>query len=76
MHSALQLILRVRGGQCQHQIDSGGKACLERWGREPYWQHFCGEGYFLHTLPIDPSQITRFRDRISEEGCEFITGRP
>ena len=24
----------------------------------PYWQYFCGEQYFCHDLPIDPSLMT------------------
>ena len=47
---------------------------VARWVENPYWQHFCGEEYFRHTLPIDPSQMTRFRHRIGEEGCEFMLG--
>jgi len=38
----------------------------------PYWQYFCGEEYFQHQLPIDPSSMTRFRQRIGEAGCEQI----
>ena len=37
-------------------------------------QYFCGEQYFQHTPPIDPSQMTRFRARIGEAGCEFMLG--
>jgi transposase, IS5 family len=40
----------------------------------PYWQYFCGEQYFRHDLPIDPSLMTLFRNRIDAEGCEFILG--
>lgn len=44
------------------------------WVEHPYWQHFCGEQYFCHDLPIDPSLMTGFRKRIGETGCEFILG--
>ena len=43
-----------------------------RWVENPYWQYFCGERYFQHALPIDPSQMTRFRQRIGEGGCEWL----
>lgn len=43
-----------------------------RWVENPYWQYFCGEMYFQHALPIDPSQMTRFRQRIGEGGCEWL----
>lgn len=44
------------------------------WVENPYWQYFCGEQYFCHDLPIDPSLMTGFRHRIGQEGCEFILG--
>jgi IS5 family transposase len=44
------------------------------WVENPYWQYFCGEQYFRHDLPIDPSLMTGFRHRIGAEGCEFILG--
>lgn len=43
-----------------------------QWVENPYWQYFCGEEYFQHTLPIDPSQMTRFRQRLGEAGCEWL----
>jgi transposase, IS5 family len=42
------------------------------WMENPYWQYFCGEQYFRHDLPIDPSLMTGFRHRIGSSGCEFI----
>jgi IS5 family transposase len=44
------------------------------WIENPYWQHLCGEQYFRHELPIDPSLMTLFRKRIGTDGCEFILG--
>lgn len=44
------------------------------WIENPYWQHLCGEQYFRHDLPIDPSLMTMFRKRIGTAGCEFILG--
>jgi len=45
---------------------------VARWVENPYWQYFCGETYFQHQLPIDPSSMTRWRQRIEEKGCELI----
>ena len=33
----------------------------------PYHQHFCGNIYFEHRLPCDPSSMTRWRQRL---GCK------
>ena len=45
---------------------------MARWAENPYWQHFCGETFFQHRQPIDPSSLTRWRNRIGEEGVEWL----
>jgi len=42
------------------------------WVENPYWQFFCGEEFFQHALPIDPSQMSRWRQRIGEDGVERL----
>lgn len=56
----------------KHTFDKSDEAVVNCWVENPYWQYFCGEEYFRHQLPIDPSQMTRFRDRIGAEGCEYM----
>ncbi len=56
----------------KHAFNESDEAVVERWVENPYWQYFCGEEYFRHEMPINPSQMTRFRDRIGEDGCEFM----
>lgn len=38
----------------------------------PYYQYFCGNKYFEHKLPCDPSSMTRWRNRIGYKGFEKI----
>ena len=45
---------------------------MTRWAETPYWQHFRGETFFQHRQPIDPSSLTRWRNRIGEEGVEWV----
>ena len=45
---------------------------VRRWVENVDWQHFCGETYFQHRLPIHPTSMTRWRKRIGEEGCEWL----
>lgn len=45
---------------------------VARWVENPYWQHFSGERYFRHDMPCDPSSLVRWRQRIGEEGCEWL----
>ena len=39
----------------------------EVWSENPYFQYFCGEEFFQHTLPFDRSSLTRWRQRMGEE---------
>ena len=40
------------------------------WLENPYWQHFSGERYFQHRMPIDASSMTRWRQRLGSAGAE------
>jgi len=46
------------------------EAVVARWVESSYWQYFRGEEYFQHGPPIDPSSLTRFRQRIGTSGRE------
>ena len=56
----------------KHAFGLSDEAVVKSWRENPYWQYFCGEEYFQHELPIDPSQMTRFRGRIGAAGCEAL----
>jgi transposase, IS5 family len=42
------------------------------WVENPYWQYFCGEEYFTHELPCDPSSLGKWRHRVGVEGSEQL----
>lgn len=46
------------------------ESLIEKWVENPYWQVFCGRQFFEHTLPIDPSSLSRWRKRLKEKGAE------
>jgi IS5 family transposase len=56
----------------KHTFALSDEDVVERWTENPYWQHFSGERYFRHELPCDPSSLVRWRQRIGEEGCEWL----
>ena len=56
----------------KHAFDRSDEEVVLGWVENPYWQYFCGEEYFQHRLPIDPSQMTRFRHRIGAAGCALM----
>jgi len=38
----------------------------------PYFQYLCGNQYFEHELPCNPSSLTRWRNRIGPKGFEKL----
>lgn len=59
----------------QHAYGLSDEAVLARWVENPYFQHFTGETFFQHRLPIHPSSLSRWRGRIGEEGAEWLLTR-
>jgi len=56
----------------KHTYNLSDEQVCERWIENPYWQFFCGFDYLHHQLPIDPSSLTRWRERIGPHGMELL----
>src|ERR1017187_4837517 len=56
----------------KYQHDLSDEDVVAVWIENPYWQHFSGERYFQHQMPIDPSSMTRWRKRLGEAGAEQL----
>lgn len=56
----------------KYRHDLSDEAVLAGWVENPYWQHFSGRQFFEHKLPIDPSSMTRWRQRLGEAGAEAM----
>jgi len=56
----------------KHAFAHSDEEMVARWLENPYWQYFCGEEYFQHTPPCHPTSLTKWRQRIGEEGCEWM----
>jgi IS5 family transposase len=56
----------------QHVYRLADDAVVARWVENPYFQHFTGETFFQHQPPIHPSSLSRWRDRIGEDGAEWL----
>ena len=54
----------------KYQHDLSDEDVVAAWAENPYWQHFSGERYFQHRLPVDASSMTRWRGRLGEAGAE------
>jgi transposase, IS5 family len=56
----------------KHSYNLSDEQVCERWLENPYWQFFCGFDYLQHRLPIEPSSLTRWRERIGASGMERL----
>jgi transposase, IS5 family len=56
----------------KYTFDLSDDDVLMGWVENPYWQYFSGMKYFEHKLPIHPSSMTRWRNRIGESGSEEL----
>jgi IS5 family transposase len=51
----------------KHTFNLSDEDLCDRWLENPYYQYFCGEVFFCHTLPFERSSISRWRKRMGEE---------
>jgi len=51
----------------KHMHNLSDEVLCDRWIENPYYQLFCGEEFFQHSLPFDRSSITRWRQRMGED---------
>jgi len=56
----------------KHAYDESDESCVERFLENPYWQYFCGFEYFQHELPLDPTTLVKWRQRVGEAGMETL----
>ena len=50
----------------------GDEKMPEMWVSNPYMQYFCGESYFQHSFPFDPSDFVHFRKRLGKESKKYL----
>jgi IS5 family transposase len=56
----------------QHLHNLSDEQVVRTWVENPYWQFFCGYDFLQWKFPIDPSSLTRFRNRIGANRMEKI----
>jgi len=52
--------------------DESDESVVAKWVENPYWQFFCGEQYFQHSLPCHPTTLVKWRQRIGSDGMERL----
>lgn len=53
-------------------FNEADETLIPKWIENPYWQYFCGEQFFRHDPPCDPSDLVHFRKRIQKSGHEYL----
>ena len=56
----------------KHAFDESDESVVARLLENGYWQYYCGFEFFIHSLPLDPTSMTRWRQRIGPENMEKL----
>lgn len=56
----------------KHAFDESDESVVARLLENGYWQYFCGFEFFIHDLPVDPTSMTRWRQRIGPKNVEQL----
>lgn len=48
----------------KHAFNESDESLIERWVENPYWQHFCGFETMQHEVPLHPTCLTKWRQRV------------
>jgi IS5 family transposase len=69
---AIRTRLMVALHYLKHAFNLSDEAVVDRWVENPYWQYFSGEELFQHELPIHPTSMTKWRNRLKAKGLETL----
>jgi len=66
--------IRLMVGLCilKHMENLSDEGLVQRWVQNPYYQAFTGEAEFQWKFPCNPTSLTKFRNRIGNDGFEKI----
>ena len=51
----------------KHAFNESDESVIERWVENPYWQFFCGLTHMQHRMPLHPTALVKWRQRVGEE---------
>ena len=51
----------------KHAFNESDESLLDRWVENPYWQYFCGYETMQHEVPLHPTSLTKWRQRVGAE---------
>ena len=67
-----QIRLMVGLQYLKYMYNESDEMIVQKFVENPYYQYFCGNEYFEHSLPIDSSSMTNFRKRMGKEDIEEL----
>jgi IS5 family transposase len=56
----------------KYAYDLSDADVVSGWIENPYWQYLSGMQFFEHRRPLEPSSLTRWRQRVGEAGAEAL----
>ncbi len=56
----------------KHIRNISDESVVEQWSENIYYQYFCGETFFVNSIPCQSSELVHFRHRIGEAGIALI----
>ncbi len=56
----------------KHTFNESDESRLERWVENPYWQAFCGFETMQHEVPLHPTSLTKWRQRVGAEKLALL----
>ena len=51
----------------KHAFNGSDESLVERWVENPYWQYFCGFETMQHEVPLHPTSLTKWRQRVGAD---------
>jgi len=51
----------------KHTFNESDESVVARWLENPYWQYFCGFTTMQHELPLHPTSMVKWRNRVGVE---------
>jgi len=69
---ALPIRLMVGLHYLKYLFNVSDETVVATWVENPYWQYFCGEHYFAHRPPCDPTVLVKWRHRVGASGLEKL----
>jgi len=56
----------------KYTYDYSDEGAVYHLVENPYWQYFCGFEYFVHELPLHPTSMVKWRQRVGADKLEVL----